>query len=968
MRGFAFPLVACLFSMAFSVEAAELHPLTGFIVKSVGDDRGLCLVVGEADGKLTASLAEASRLYVQGCSWEAKGIQAGREALVAAGVVNRASIVWTAADHLPYTDNLINLVVCSTWSGRKASLEEIVRVLAPGGTALLGNETNPGAISGCAAKLKQGGVKDVKALSRKGWIRFTKPVDPGFDTWSHNLGGADLSYVNNDKGAGPWQELRWIGEPKFGSLHSTYWGRVTAGGKIYYLENRSDHGKRQMYLVCRDAFNGFQRWQVKSGAAGVKLYATIGETLTCDDRRVYMVEDKTLTARDGQTGKKLMEFSPGFLPKMVTSMGSVLLASDLRVSPRVATRVVALSKVSGKPVWSRPAIAHPAASDGVAFVLAADGLEAVNCGTGASRWKVKTTGGAGAASLFCKGGVVYVKYKPPWKPVSLLAAYDVQKGTALWSHTNPGGGYGMLPYPDKLYMLSHNGKKVDQVTATQLDPRTGKKIKEVQTKGMVRSKCYPSKGTGNFLLYSNSWYFDKKAEKAISPQTVRSPCGLGQVAANGLTYFLPHHCTCEVSMRGVLGMATKSRRTWLPDAKGSAPLWTTGAAPASSPVVETASDWPQYRKDPMRSNASTALLPPRLTERWSVKLGAACLTQATSAYGLVCVAEPQSHRVFALDAVTGKQRWSFVADGRVAFPPALHKGLCLFGTGAGSVYSLDARTGKEIWRMRAAPAEKYIAEEGQFASAWPVIGGVMALNGKIYFSCGRAPNADGGVWLFGADAKTGKISWRTKGHTSGDMFLTDGKVLCLVRTPYKLEDGTRTRGWKSPLGMLSTTSYGSVAIADFMSSMEPALTFNRHNELTDGRLRGESLASSKGLSVAGWRYKHGGGGGSKCGPDWRKKSGQCFLYAEGSSKWRVEDIKQQILALVLCGDTAIAAGVPATRYPDGKPELWVVSGKDGQTLQTLVLKSNPVPDGLSAASGRLYLATEDGRLMCFGSK
>jgi hypothetical protein len=41
---------------------------------------------------------------------------------------------------------------------------------------------------------------------------------------------------------------------------------------------------------------------------------------------------------------------------------------------------------------------------------------------------------------------------------------------------------------------------------------------------------------------------------------------------------------------------------------------------------------------------------------------------------------------------------------------------------------------------------------------------------------------------------------------------------------------------------------------------------------------------------------------------------------------------------------------------------------DGKKLQTLPLEGNPVYDGMSAANGRLYVSTEDGRLMCFGDK
>ena len=373
-----------------------------------------------------------------------------------------------------------------------------------------------------------------------------------------------------------------------------------------------------------------------------------------------------------------------------------------------------------------------------------------------------------------------------------------------------------------------------------------------------------------------------------------------------------------------------------------------------------------YRRDPARSNFTATKLPVALKPLWNEKLGGSPLTQAVAAYGLVCATEPQTHRVLARDAATGKELWSFIADGRVDVPPALHKGLCLFGTSGGSVYALDARTGKEVWRMRAAPAEKYIAEEGQFASAWPVIGGIMPMNGEVFFTCGRSASADGGMWIFAADAATGKIRWRTRGGSSGDMFTSDGKELMLTKIFYHLANGSRVGGGKEIHGLLRTTPYLTyVSVLDYMACVEPLLSNQKHIELTDGRITGENLAWSDTLGVAAWRYRFG------VPKDMMKKekANQRFIYAkaDGKNRWLLdEDIKQQMVGVVLAGGTAYFVGVPTSLDPNDKSELWVISVSDGKKLQTLPLDAHPVYDGLSAAAGRLYLTTEDGRLICFG--
>jgi outer membrane protein assembly factor BamB len=53
---------------------------------------------------------------------------------------------------------------------------------------------------------------------------------------------------------------------------------------------------------------------------------------------------------------------------------------------------------------------------------------------------------------------------------------------------------------------------------------------------------------------------------------------------------------------------------------------------------------------------------------------------------------------------------------------------------------------------------------------------------------------------------------------------------------------------------------------------------------------------------------------------------------------------------------------------DGKEggKFWVISTKDGSQLAELQLDSLPVWDGMSTAYGRVYIATTDGRVLCFG--
>jgi len=78
--------------------------------------------------------------------------------------------------------------------------------------------------------------------------------------------------------------------------------------------------------------------------------------------------------------------------------------------------------------------------------------------------------------------------------------------------------------------------------------------------------------------------------------------------------------------------------------------------------------------------------------------------------------------LFAVDAATGKQRWTLATGRLMAWPwghesgdvytssPAFDHGMVFFGGGDGRVYAVNAATGKEKWhaqtegRVRASPA------------------------------------------------------------------------------------------------------------------------------------------------------------------------------------------------------------------------------------------------------------------------
>jgi hypothetical protein len=88
-------------------------------------------------------------------------------------------------------------------------------------------------------------------------------------------------------------------------------------------------------------------------------------------------------------------------------------------------------------------------------------------------------------------------------------------------------------------------------------------------------------------------------------------------------------------------------------------------------------------------------------------------------------------------------------------------------------------------------------------------------------------------------------------------------------------------------------------------------------------------------------------------------------------------IPVRVRAMVAAGDKLFVAGPPDV-VPDQDPlaalegrlgaVLWAFSADRGEKLAEVAkLDAMPLYDGLIAAAGRLYLSTESGRVICFGS-
>lgn len=185
-----------------------------------------------------------------------------------------------------------------------------------------------------------------------------------------------------------------------------------------------------------------------------------------------------------------------------------------------------------------------------------------------------------------------------------------------------------------------------------------------------------------------------------------------------------------------------------------------------------AADWPMYRRDAGRTGGIDEILPAELVLRWSRQLPS--ITPAfhsprlqfdagyepVVAKGRLLIASSRNDSVTAYDASTGRELWVYHAGGPVRFAPAVWDDSVCFGSDDGFLYCVDLSTGSLRWRHQATPNDRQLLGNRRLISVWPVRGGPVVADGRVYFAAGVWPFE--GVFVLAMDINTGKVIWRNE--------------------------------------------------------------------------------------------------------------------------------------------------------------------------------------------------------------
>ena len=790
-------LVAFLFLPVLTAQAEKGADL----IKASGVKGGFVVHLGCGVGDLTMQLAVGKQYLVHGLDTNSETVQQAR--LNLAQVEKFGTVTASAYDgmHLPYAENLVNLIVVS--DAAKVSRKEMLRVLAPLGVILQ----------------KENGE----------WVRTAKPWPKAIDEWTHFLHGPDNNAVAQDTEVGAPRSLQWVGAPRFSRSHeemASFSACVTTQGRLFYIVDEapieSVRFPSEWRLVGRDAFNGVILWKrdisqwvdhtrhFRSGpvhlprrlvAVGESVYVTLGL-------------DKPVVKLDAATGKTLKTYAGTERTEeiIVRDKTLYLMVGNSEISaegaglkrrgepaPVERRYVLALDAVSGKTLWKFDTPANEffmpltlAVHGKYAFVHSTGGLICLNVAKGKQIWKAPRETPSkrmafSAPTLVVHDDVVLLADQgvAPKKGAAPAATDKINWGVHGWSL----GGYARRGTNVKLtaYATSDGQKLwtcpaaegynspvdvfvtgdlvwVGKDFSTGRDIRTGEVKQQIDAAqapvGMSHNRCYRNKATSTMIINNKSGVEVLDLEKGWQSNNswVRGTCQYGVMPSNGLIYVPPNACGCfnQVKLQGLLAMSGRQNHISEKAAKGElekGPAYAQLANQALVPV--NPQSWPMYRHDPARSGFASTQIAPKPKVEWTANVGGE-LTQPVADSERVYVVATQRHSVHALNAGSGKTVWTYIAGGRVDSAPTLWQGRLLFGCADGWVYCLRAKDGVLAWRFRAAPSERLITVFGQLENSWPVHGAVLVQNDTLYVVAGRNTYVDGGLRMFALNPTTGE--------------------------------------------------------------------------------------------------------------------------------------------------------------------------------------------------------------------
>jgi outer membrane protein assembly factor BamB len=450
-----------------------------------------------------------------------------------------------------------------------------------------------------------------------------------------------------------------------------------------------------------------------------------------------------------------------------------------------------------------------------------------------------------------------------------------------------------------------------------------------------------------------------------------------------------------------------------------------------------AADWPTYRHDNARTGCTSESLarPSRLVLQWiytpfhpprpawsgpanrpreGVKLRHRVIFddafQIAAVGNVVYFGSSVDNKVYALDAATGEERWSFFTGGPVRLAPTIWKNRVFIGSDDGFIYCLNAANGQLVWKKRGGPNDEKLLGNGKMISRWPVRTGVLVDEGIAYFGAGIFPHEN--VYLCAVRADNGELIWNNDTISQESAYRNDLSpqgYLLAARTQLFVPSGRalpvafdRTTGqmiFDRKYGWRGEQTGGVIGGTYALLADEQIYTGTQHHLLTldqksgktgfgwfPGRRlavvgnmaymatgreivamdRSEYAKTSRHRNALEYKIKGLRSNVRRAKGDKRRKLEQELKAAEAelvrhrrqniapTVNWRIPS--ECDAELILCKNLVFAGG-------QGKVNVF--NRKDGKAIWSA--KVDGKARGLAVANGHLYVSTDTGKIYCFAS-
>jgi outer membrane protein assembly factor BamB len=797
----------CLLAACLLVPFAHAKPTTAEVRTILGTDRGVFVILGNDAWPLASSLAKSTELTLLVQTSDAAAVARMQRQAATDGWLGSRIYVEHGGKRIHLARHMADGVVV----GAGVDATDVVRVTRPGAAI----------------------------YSDSKWSRARTVA--GLGDWTHPYHGPDNNPQATDTVAkGPYL-TRFLATPYYGPMPEV---TVTAGGRIFKAFGHVSYKEREWpmlnRLICLNAFNGTLLWERKLPAGYLihrnamvasadALYIADNDSCKIIDAATGKLRDEiVITEKQGGPGWKWMALHEGVLyalagkkDKLVetlkgtrtqsgwpwSSMGKGYSEHGDQYEWGLGRTLLAIDLKTRKVLWTRP---EPRDIDSRAMCLR-DGkifiyahgkyLLAVNTVTGGTYWKTsdqKLLDAIGphnraqnprqgyASSSYTKAGGGVLLFAGSQR--SRLVAVDGDTGKLLWQKEE--GNFQLILRPEGVYAMGRARRNdgADEDTSVIIDYRTGKILAKLDCS---RGNCTRATGTADAIFargyrHGGTMRLSLKDKRVTRLPAMRPGCQDGVIAANGQLYWGPWMCDCNHSLVGIISLGPAGDFEFEKKAKGNERLEV--ARDAAKVKLESVAiderDWPTYRHNNRRTAATPIAVPKAVKVNWTFKpIQPNTPTAPVNAAGMVFMAG--SHGIVrALDAATGRVKWSAHTGGYIKYPPAIDGWRLYVGSADGWAYCFNAYTGERLWRFRAAPVETKIPVYGRLSSRWPVTSGVLVEKGVAYAAAGIASHD--GTHVYALDAKSGNLKWQN--NTSGNL-LGKGLVVGVSVQGHLLSDG-----------------------------------------------------------------------------------------------------------------------------------------------------------------------------------